>query len=111
MNTSYKIDRNQWSKFSLFEQMGNIGSEIGRTFSSGVRNDTLATEQAVERALDLFKATIEPLVKMKSPKTKEILRAKEQFLQIVTDGRFSSSEATSLDRYFLHYALAARSQR
>ena len=27
---SYQVDRKQWARLSINEQMGNIGSEVGR---------------------------------------------------------------------------------
>lgn len=111
MNHSYRVDRERWSKLTIFEQMGNIGSEVGRTFLAGKRNDATSAEQALVRALDLFEATTAPLLKHKSPRAKEVLRAKEQFLQIYADKMFHSPQAKSLDRYFLNYAIAAQAQR
>ncbi len=111
MSSNYRIDRDRWAKFSVFEQMGNIGSEVGRTFSAGRRNDSESAERAVVRALDLFEATAQLFAEQKSPRTKEVLRAKDQFLQIYTDQAFNSPQAKSLDTYFLSYAIAARSQR
>lgn len=44
----------------------------------------------------------------KSPRAKEVLRAKEVFLNIVYDKSESDSDAQGLVRYFMQYALAAR---
>ena len=30
---NYEIDRERWAKLTIFEQMGNIGAEVGRAAS------------------------------------------------------------------------------
>lgn len=106
---SYSVDREKWAKLTIFEQMGNIYSEVGRSFNAISRGDTIATEAAVVRALDLFDATTENLVMQKSPKTKEVLRAKDQYLSVIYGDKASDEQA--IDTYFLQYAVAARNSR
>ena len=108
--TSYKIDRERWWKLTIFEQMGNIGSEVGRSFTAQKFQDSKRVEAAMIRALDLFDATVEQLIKTKSPKAKEVLRAKEQFLEALSDSA-NENDRASLDRYFFQFALAARRNR
>lgn len=103
---NYGVDRQKWSQLTIFEQMGNIYSEIGRTFSAKERGDLAGAEAAAVRAFDLFDATCEQLVVKKSPKLKEVLRSREQF---ATD--FMEQENTHVDRYFMQFAIAARIQR
>jgi len=31
---NYQIDRARWAGMTIFEQMGNIGSEVGRTLKA-----------------------------------------------------------------------------
>ncbi|MGH7882029.1 MAG: hypothetical protein ACREN8_03875 [Candidatus Dormibacteraceae bacterium] len=60
------------------------------------------------RALDLFEATTTPLIACKSPQAKEILRAKEEYLNaLYGDGR-DDKNIDGLDRYFMQFAIAAR---
>lgn len=106
---SYAVDRKRWSKMSIFDQMGNIYSEVGRTFKAKQSHDEDRYKQALARAIDLFDATSADLVAQRSPKLKEVLRAKEEFLgacesQDVSDER-------ELDRYFMQFAVAARLMR
>jgi len=63
-------------------------------------------QDALIRALDLFDATVEPLVRIKSPRTKEILRARDQFLQAL----FVADDPT-IEHYFMQFAVAARITR
>lgn len=105
MNPPYAIDQSKWAKLDIFNQMGNIYSEVGRSFKAN--NDT-DRDMAMARAIDLFDATALALSKTKSPKTKEVLRAKEEYLNIITGKNISKGAMQSLDRYFLQFAIAAR---
>lgn len=91
--------------------MGNIYSEVGRSFKT--RRDPSSREytEAVTRAIDLFDATILALAESRSPKLKEVLRSKEEFLNTVTDPNASQKRIQSLDNYFLKFAIAARLNR
>jgi len=99
--TSYTIDRERWKQLSIFEQMGNIGSEVGRALKLKRKGEDF--QPALIRALDLFDATVELLVKEKSHRTKEFLRARDQFLQAL----FISDDPT-IETYFMQFAIAAR---
>jgi hypothetical protein len=56
--------------------------------------------------LDLFDATVESLVSVKSHRTKEVLRARDQFLQAL----FVCNDPT-IETYFIQFAIAARINR
>ncbi|MDR3071970.1 MAG: hypothetical protein LBU41_00570 [Clostridiales Family XIII bacterium] len=60
--SDYQIDRARWAELSISEQMGNIGSEVGRAISAHRRNLKDREESAIARALDLFDATTEVLL-------------------------------------------------
>jgi hypothetical protein len=107
----YAVDRQRWAQLTIFEQMGNIYSEVGRTYKARQQGDTQAAEEAVTRALDLFDATVSALVKQKSVRAKEVLRAKDQFLHTVYDQPVDPQDQASLDKYFLNFAVAARLNR
>lgn len=102
--STYQIDRAKWQKMSIFEQMGNIGSEVGRTFICLRRNDNLAAEAAMIRALDLFDITGQFLAAKKPAEAREVLRAKEEYLQAYV----SHKPDESLEKYFNNFAIAAR---
>ena len=111
MNTSYAIDEARWAKLDIFNQMGNIYSEVGRSFKTKGQNKSEEHVQAVSRAIDLFDASIRALIAKKSPKSKEVLRAKEQFLDIVFNDGATVEATQDLDRYFMQFAIAARNNR
>jgi hypothetical protein len=104
--SNYQIDRQMWSKLSIFEQMGNIYSEVGRTFNAQKMNKNQQAQDAAIRAFDLFDATSEQLAQQKSPRLREVLRVREIFA-----GEYSKAEPTTLDSYFMQFAIAARLQK
>ena len=109
--SQYLVDRKRWDNMSIFEQMGNIYSEVGRSLNAKKAGRITERDQAIVRALDLFDATTESLLSKKSIRLKEILRAKDQFLSVAYDNNASSEDIDSIDRYFLHFATAARINR
>lgn len=102
MNSQYLFDRAKWQSLTIFEQMGNIGSEVGRAFAAKRRGDMAAMNGALYRGLDLLDATAEQLARDKSPKLREVLRAREQFAAL---------EDETLEKYFMQFAFAARQGR
>lgn len=103
---TYAIDRNKWNRLSLMEQLGNVSSEIGRTFAAKRRGDNDASETALARVFDLFDATAAD-TRRSYPELKEILRAKEEFLKSLND----EASQQGLENYFAQYAIAARISR
>jgi hypothetical protein len=97
--SNHVFDKTKWQSMTIFEQMGNIGSEVGRAFSAKRRRDEAAMNGALYRGLDLLDATAEKLANDKSPKLREVLRAREQFAGL---------EDESLEGYFMNFAIAAR---
>jgi len=91
--------------------MGNLSSEVGRTFKAKRQNNVVDYEYALDRALDLFDATVASLLGRASPRVKEVLRAREQFLQALYGDDVSEQDIVSLERYFMQFAVAARLQR
>ena len=108
MSNYYQVDRERWAKMTINEQMGNIGSEVGRAIIAFRNGKKDRVDRAIDRAIDLFSATAEALVGTKhSYRLKEVLRAREEFLRLFFDGTFES-DADKIERYFMNYAFAAR---
>jgi hypothetical protein len=108
MIADYGVDQTKWAKLDIFNQMGNIYSEVGRSFKTIGQVGSPSHNAAVSRAIDLFDATIQSQIAAKSPRAKEVLRAKEQFLLMVNDSNASPLAINSLERYFMQFAVAAR---
>lgn len=100
----------RWATLPLAEQLGNIGSEIGRAINAANRNDAERFEGAFSRALELFDLTLaDP--RWHGPRLREICRAREVACDFLVGPNSFGSTAVSLDGYFLQFAMAARSQR
>lgn len=95
----------KWFELSLCSQMGNIGSEIGRANKWKDKNEKIY-ESAVFRAIELLDLTISD-VRWKD-RTKELTRAKEVVCDAWLGGKEYNSTFESLEKYFFHFAYAAR---
>lgn len=94
-----------WARFSLEEQMANIGSEVGRAAKWQGENTPLF-RGAVERALELFDLTLDdPRWKSKND---EIALAKEVFCDAVLGAKEYKESLLALEKYFLPFAFVAR---
>ena len=102
------LAQGRWSSFDLMEQLGNIGSEVGRAAKAKRRGDEARMWSALERALELFDLTIaDPRW---SGRLKEPLRAREVVCDFLVGNNGYGSTDESLDSYFLAFAMAARSK-
>jgi hypothetical protein len=106
--SSYAVDRERWAQMDIVNQMGNIGSEVGRAIAAKRRGDAERQQGAITRAFDLFDATIETLAAQRSPRLREVLLARDQFSALFYDDHFSDADA--LERYFTWFAVAARAR-
>ncbi len=98
----------RWYELSLFEQLGNIGSEISRAVKWSGRNDELA-RGAFERALELFDLTLDdPRHRRSAARLREIARAREVVVDFFDGSNEYGSTAPTLQKYFDEFALAAR---
>lgn len=96
----------RWETFSLLEQMGNIGSEVGRAIRAHASGNAGRFDGALARALELFDLTASDS-RWAGPRRREILRAREEFCRLFFDDTVSPDSAAGLERYFLHFASAA----
>lgn len=103
--TDYRVNREASAQKNIFEQMGNIYSEVGRSFKAKSVRENDRANDALVRALDLFDATIEVLIAKKSPRAREVLRAKDQYLSAFYE---NTADEQAIDKYFMQYAVAAR---
>lgn len=99
----------RWAKFTISEQMANIGSEVERTILWKNKNNPDYSSKAFERALELLDLTVE------DPKNKfclkEILRLREALVDyFMLDNEFSSSDEL-WRKYFYPFNFAARRKR
>lgn len=99
------VSRERWFHLSLAEQLGNIGSEVGRARMWQGR-DEKSFWGAVTRGLELLDLTREDTRWKK--RRAELNRARETFSDAVLGGREYQSTLVDLENYFMPFALFAR---
>ena len=97
----------RWFTLSFDEQMGNIGSEVGRA-TKWQNKDEKSFWGAVGRAMELFDLT--QMDKRWKGRRLEIDRAREVFADAVLGGKEYNSFLPDLERYFMQFAILARSR-
>jgi hypothetical protein len=101
------LAQGRWHEFSLAEQLGNVGSEVGRALKWRNRNPE-RFQSAFDRALELLDLTIQD--PRWRTRLNELVRARELLCGAV----FGSGEGehgttlADLDRYFFRFAVLAR---
>ncbi|MFH1171556.1 MAG: hypothetical protein V1778_03395 [bacterium] len=94
-----------WQMLTLTEQLGNIGSEVTRALKRQADNPE-RFHSAVNRALELLDLTIQD--PRWQHRLKEITRARELLCDAAAGGQEYHTPLADLDRYFYHFAYAAR---
>ena len=97
----------RWRKLSLYEQLGNVGSEVDRALHWRTRNPQIA-QGAFERALDLMDLTLDdPRHRRSVVRLRELARTREVMVDFLAGSNEYKSTAGSLQRYFDAFAVAA----
>lgn len=96
----------RWQKLNLNEQLGNIGSEVGRALRAKTAIDK---RSATLRALELFDLTLAD--RRWYGRGSEVSRAREVFCDYLFGNNIYHTVPENLERYFMQFAVAARSQR
>lgn len=97
-----------WVNNSLLFQMANIGSEVSRTLKWQNKNPEIA-RRAFDRSLELFDLTITD--KKNVERLKEILRARELWVDFFAYDNFHQSTREQWEKYFLPFAVAVNSKK
>lgn len=104
--SKHVYNRRAWANQSVFWQLGNIGSEVGRALAAKKNGNEQRMFSAFYRGMDLINATIDAWVaRGKSPY--ELLIAREQFAKSV----LTNEEDKTLEKYFMDFAVAAQMRR
>ncbi len=97
----------RWHRFSLVEQLANVGSEVERTIGAHGTGNTERFSSALGRALSLFDLTAaDP--RWAGHRRREVLRAREDFCRLFFDANPPVGSTDGLRRYFLAFGVAAR---
>ena len=98
--------KERWFKLSLCEQLGNIGSEVGRAINWQKKNNQEYFQKAADRAIELLDLTVSD--QRWHTRLKEILITRD----VVADYFYGKNEShetpEQLEKYFYYYALVAR---
>lgn len=101
--SEHVFDKKAWREQSIFWQLGNIGSEVGRALKAKRNGNEKRMHSAFYRGMDLINATVEAWTEQ-GKSAYELLIAREQFAEsILTD-----KEDPKLETYFNQFALVAR---
>lgn len=100
------VSKERWFTLTLAEQLGHIGSEVGRA-AKWQGKDEQSFWGAVTRALELFDLTQADQRWRK--RRAELDRARESFADAVLGGREYRSTLPDLERYFMPFALRTAS--
>lgn len=100
------LDEGRWAQFTFLEQMANIGSEVERALIWKTKQNTLYSQKAFERALELIDLTLAEQSTM--PRLKELARVRE----VIVDYFFGTNEYSTTDvflrKYFSAFIFTAR---
>lgn len=105
--TEHVFSSANWAEMDVFNQMGNIGSEVGRALAAKRQGKAERCQAAFYRGLDLINETAILWAAQKKPGLKELLRARELFAESITTDKVDPN----LETYFMQFALAARINR
>lgn len=103
------LSQGRWQTLTLAEQLGNIGSEVGRALNAKKRGDEERWKSALDRALELFDLTIADA--RWRERLREILRTREVVCDFFYGGNTFHSNPIHLESYFTAFALLARRGR
>ena len=96
----------RWNQLSFLEQMANIGSEVERALNWRAKNNSIYSQKASCRALELTDLALETAATF--PRRKELARLREALVDyFFGENQFKSTEA-SWRKYFFHFTYAAR---
>lgn len=100
----------RWHTMTVSEQLANVGSEVERAIRAHEEGKLHRLPGAMARALELFDlSATDP--RWSLPRRREILRAREEFCRLFFDEDVAADSARTMKKYFLAFAVAARSGR
>ena len=105
MSLHKNLAMGKWQKLSLAEQLGNIGSEVGRA-KQWLNRDEKLYNNTIERTLELFDLTLAD--HRWRGRLQEIARSREVFCDAITGGKEYKSSLKDLEKYFFHFALLSQ---
>lgn len=110
MKIHKNLDIHHWSKFSILEQLANVGCDIERTIFWKKNKNLEYSNKAFERALELLDLTIaDP--KNRKGTLRELVRVREALIDyFMYDNEYATTEEF-WQQYFFDFNYAAAIQR
>lgn len=106
MRLHKELEPSRWFKFSLFEQLANVGADIGRAIQWREKGDLDYSKMAFERALELLDYTISD-PKNRKGTLKELVRVREALIDyFVYDNEYKTTDEF-WNEYFYDFNWAA----
>jgi hypothetical protein len=99
--------KERWFKFSLLEQMANIGAEIGRAINWSKKSKE-ESQKFFERGLELLDLTIND--KKNRKRLKELLLVRETLVDYFCFDNIYGSTDENMNSYFYAFNYAARNK-
>lgn len=105
------LEDGRWFTFSIYEQLGNVGSEFERAARAFERGDHERFEKAFERMLELLDLTVEDPKWRTHHRLRELLRLREEVCDVFHGNEIIGTPIETLKKYFLYFGIAARADR
>ena len=106
-----ELGEGRWASFSIFEQLGNVGSEFERAARAFALGDRNRFEKAFERMLELLDLTVEDPKWQTACRLRELLRLREEVCDLFHGSETYGTSIEDLKKYFLYFGIAARAKR
>ncbi len=106
MTIYHKDLQPRWKDFSIYDQMANIGAEIGRAINWRKKKNKVMSQAAFYRALELLDFTVDD--KKNNIRLQEILRVREVLVDDFFGDNIYHSSDEQWEKYFYYYNLIAR---
>lgn len=100
----------RWLTMSLSEQLGNVGSEVGRATNWQKKGNLEQTKKALDRGLELLDFTIADS-RWSGARVKELCRSREVLVDVFYGDNDYHDSPEAMEKYFYQYALAARKEK
>ena len=101
------LAQGKWLTMSLSEQLGNVGSEVGRAANWRKKGNLEQTHKALDRGLELLDFTIAD-ARWSGARLKELCRSREVLSDVFYGNNVYKDSPEALEKYFFQYAVAAR---
>ena len=100
----------RWGTLTLAEQLGNAGADVGRAIRAREGGNELRLASNLDRALAQLDLTLaDP--RWAGHRRREIARAREVVSDLLAGDNVYASTPASVERWFMAYAVEARSGR